>query len=249
MDDLKFYEDYWRRKKIQGVDEESIWKARMLLSIIPKKDYNAIAEMGCGTGSVLNLVAQGLKAPHRIGVELSNEALISARQQNPQLSNIQGDVTYPPLKKGSVDLIILSDIIEHLSKPVDFLKDISKISDYMALNIPVEKSLFPKSFEKLAGVKNPIETHEHLAGHLFEWTTNEVEQLLGKANLKIIDSKLARPPKEFFRSNNKDRRHQIAGRLSEYSLVNVEKAAYNFSPKLHSRLFHAKYFAFVESED
>ena len=247
MDDLDFYEDYWRKKKIQGVDEESIWKARMLLSIIPKKDYNAIAEMGCGTGSVLNLVADGLKVPRKIGVELSRKALISAKQQNPQLSYIQGDVTYPPLKNDSIDLIVLSDILEHLSKPVDFLRDVGKIADFLALNIPIEKSLFPKLFEKLAGIKSQIETGEHKAGHLFEWTTNEVEKLLGEANLRIIDSKLARPPVEFFRSLSGKRNHPALGRISETSMVNLEKSMYKLSDNLHARLFHTKYFAFAQT--
>ncbi len=247
MDDLEFYESYWQDKRFQKIDEGSIWKAKMLLSVIPKREYKVIAEMGCGCAHVLSLVADELKVQHRIGVELSRKALISAWLLYPKLSGLQANVSYAPLKNNSVDLLILSDILEHLPNPVDFLKDVSKIADFLALNIPIEKSLFPKLFEKLAGAKSQIETGEHKAGHLFEWTTNEVEKLLGEANLKIIDSKLARPPVEFFRSPSGKRNHPVVGRISETSMVNLEKSMFKLSDNLHARLFHTKYFAFAQT--
>jgi SAM-dependent methyltransferase len=249
MSDLEFYERYWQDKRFQKIDDESIWKAKMLLSVIPKRDYKLIAEMGCGTSHVLNLVADELKVQHRIGVELSKKALITAVNLYPKLSGLQADVAYVPLKNNSVDLLILSDILEHLPKPVNFLRDVGKVADFLALNIPIERSLFPKLFEKFSGAKSQIETGEHKAGHLFEWTTNEVEKLLGCANLKIINSKLARPPVEFFKSPSGKRNHPAVGRISETSMVNLEKSMYKLSDNIHARFFHTKYFAFAQTSD
>ncbi|UCE39233.1 MAG: class I SAM-dependent methyltransferase [Thermoplasmata archaeon] len=247
MGDLKFYEDYWRDKKADVVDRDAIWKAKMLLLVISKKKYKVVAEMGCGIGVVLDIVANELGATHKIGLEISKEALLKARQLDPQMSCIQADVMKSPIKDHSLDLVILSDILEHLQNPAEFLTNTSNLTKYMAMNIPIEKSLFPKLFEKLAGLENQIESGKHKAGHLFEWTKKEVEKLLDDANLKIIRSMLIRPPDEFFKSSQEKKKSHILGSASEFSLVNLEIISYGLSENLHSRMFHTKYFAFVET--
>ena len=103
-----------------------------------------------------------------------------------------------------------------------------------------------KLIDKVKGNENLIESGNHPAGHLFEWTQNDIEHLLKSVNLNIYNSVVTRPPKEFFRSSKDKYEHRVLGRLSEFSFVNFERISSMLSKNLHAKLFHAKYFAFAE---
>jgi len=80
-----------------------------------------VLDVGCGYGAVAYSVASGAGAVV-VGIDLRAENIVKARQlfQHPNLSFLQGDVLQG-LPKESFDVIMLSNILEHIEQRVEFL--------------------------------------------------------------------------------------------------------------------------------
>ena len=80
-----------------------------------------VLDVGCGYGAVAYSVASRAGAVV-VGIDLRAENIVKARQlfQHPNLSFLQGDVLQS-LPKESFDVIMLSNILEHIEQRVEFL--------------------------------------------------------------------------------------------------------------------------------
>ena len=80
-----------------------------------------VLDVGCGYGAVAYSVASRAGAVV-VGIDLRAENIVKARQlfQHPNLSFLQGDVLQG-LPKDSFDVIMLSNILEHIEQRVEFL--------------------------------------------------------------------------------------------------------------------------------
>ena len=80
-----------------------------------------VLDVGCGYGAVAYSVASRGGAVV-VGIDLRAENIVKARQlfQHPNLSFLQGDVLQG-LPKESFDVIMLSNILEHIEQRVEFL--------------------------------------------------------------------------------------------------------------------------------
>jgi 2-polyprenyl-3-methyl-5-hydroxy-6-metoxy-1,4-benzoquinol methylase len=80
-----------------------------------------VLDVGCGYGAVAYSVASRAGAVV-VGIDLRAENIVKARQlfQHPNLSFLQGDVLHG-LPKESFDVIMLSNILEHIEQRVEFL--------------------------------------------------------------------------------------------------------------------------------
>ncbi len=78
-------------------------------------------EVGCGTGFVLQMVAEAFPAWETCGTDLHLEALRFARQRNARISLFQADIVTLPLHDWC-DVVGLFDVIEHIEDDVRFLQ-------------------------------------------------------------------------------------------------------------------------------
>src|SRR5690349_12922370 len=104
--------------------------ARRKLILDLMKEYNvsteqSILEIGCGWGELINeLNAKGFS--HTSGFDISDEAV--AHCQSRGLRNIvKMDVTKMKYEDNSFDLIIASDVLEHVENEQQALKEIHRI--------------------------------------------------------------------------------------------------------------------------
>lgn len=82
----------------------------------------AVADIGCGTGSVAALLDD---AGHRVvGVDLSARMLTRARDKLPAGTRLlRGDATAPPLRAGSTDVVLARHLLWTLPDPVAALRN------------------------------------------------------------------------------------------------------------------------------
>ncbi|MEJ2110282.1 MAG: class I SAM-dependent methyltransferase [Acidobacteriota bacterium] len=97
-------------------------------------------DFGCGEGFFLNeLFRRGVRFSQLTGLDLREDALLSARKMFPEYHFIQADIlSYNP-SEGPFDLVIASQVLEHLPKPERFLeKLISLACGTLLLTVPLE---------------------------------------------------------------------------------------------------------------
>ncbi|HUA29857.1 MAG TPA: class I SAM-dependent methyltransferase [Streptosporangiaceae bacterium] len=84
-----------------------------------------ILDLGCGDGAAAGLAARRNPGHHMIGFDWSAGALRRARQQS--LTVVRSGVDPLPVASGSVDVVIMSELIEHLVDTDSALDEVLRV--------------------------------------------------------------------------------------------------------------------------
>lgn len=166
------------------IDDVKYWKIKYLEKVIFNKlqieNINSILEIGCATGVLLDTIFANSPVD-KTGIDISEENILFGIAQRPHINFISGTFEeYLDQNNGkNFDLIILSDILEHVQEDVQLLNLAGRYSDYVLLNLPIEKV---KEYEgRNYGVDDP-------EGHLRAYSTEDVIELCNMANMEVIYS-------------------------------------------------------------
>lgn len=141
--------------------------------IIRNFHLNSILEIGCGHGGFLYYCKkQGVG--RCIGVEIS-EGTCNFARKNFDLSIIQG--IFPDVIIDEYfNFVCAFDILEHLPNPIDALKEMSRLGDFIMIQTPCYRG---------EGINFP---HFNKEEHLYIFTDKAIKILFDAANLNIINS-------------------------------------------------------------
>ncbi len=94
-----------------------------------------VLDMGCGDGVLLYMLKKRYPANalNVFGVDLSEQALKTAKTKIPEGIFTCASVYDTPFEAGFFDLVISSDLIEHLQEPGRLLKEIKRVAKENAL--------------------------------------------------------------------------------------------------------------------
>ena len=109
-----FYEDYWKEKKSDVLDDFG-YKWPVLKNYIPLKEGLKILDYGCGAGKLLREL-KSLKPNNKyFGADVSKEALLRAKKtlQGVRFLAVE-DGKKIPISSGGLDFILAADVIEHV---------------------------------------------------------------------------------------------------------------------------------------
>lgn len=231
MDFSKFYDeqhDYAAfRSNPEKLNEYKIaiqWKVQNLIKDIPSEiSRENILEVGCALGILLNSVADRLAIKNRFGVDISAENIDYAKKLYPDCGFACGTIeilkekwsTYFPVNR--FDIVILSDIIEHIPDDEQFLREVSHISKYVILNLPLEKCFNNRN--RKYGETDP-------SGHLRNYNVKDAKTLIDRGGFEIVSyfTDNAHFDKTFFNTYSNNRRLRVK------------------SKKIHLRLFWQLYY-------
>jgi ubiquinone biosynthesis O-methyltransferase len=102
-------------------------KARydIVLNIIREEKPSKILDVGCGDGALTYLMS--MDGPKVVGIDTSPLAISYARQMtrslNSQLEFVVGSALQIPFGDAAFDIVTAIDIIEHMDKPDDMIKE------------------------------------------------------------------------------------------------------------------------------
>ena len=106
------------------------------------KDINPaqVLEFGCGEGLFLHeLKKRGILFKHLIGIDLRHDALRHAKSLHPEYEFVEGNLLTWDYPGEGFDLVIASQVLEHLFNPEDFLNRLLLFSrKYLILTVPWE---------------------------------------------------------------------------------------------------------------
>jgi len=261
MDFEKFYneqpdydafrnDDRKREEYINTVD----WKARKLALLAPADmKFANIMEVGCALGILLNNVADRLSVEMRTGIDISVENINFARKLYPECNFIQGTIEDSAYYKGhglkdlKFDLVLLSDIVEHIPDDLAFMKRVSEISSYVLLNLPLEKAL--KNRKREYGESDP-------SGHLRSYDRKMAEQLISQADFELVSSftSAAASDKLFYKFYSQSRKMRLQSkplpkRLFWTSFYYLEDQVKRSNSRFSERIYGTNYFALLKSRN
>jgi SAM-dependent methyltransferase len=98
-----------------------------------------VLDAGCGEGHVTAWLAEALPGSEVTGVDGRAEALVAFRARNAGLRAVEGDLTATPFEDGAFDLVVCTEVLEHLPDPPAVLRELGRVSSgHVLLTVPHE---------------------------------------------------------------------------------------------------------------
>lgn len=180
---MDYQEQYWLKHPGMHLSD-SERKIEELKAVLPKRiTAKTLLDVGCGAGEILVRLSHHLSA-FGLGADISRKALDAAqsRSRGTDTSWIQADVLSLPFKQSAIELVIITDLLEHLAEPGLALAEVSRIGEALLLRMPIENNLASRLL-MLMGRKE-WERLERKYGHIHHFSVFGVFRLLKKGGFK-----------------------------------------------------------------
>ncbi len=132
--------------------------AKKLVSLLSKKSYGTILDLGCGKGEVYrNLKSQNITFEHLTAMDISAE-MLALHPSDPGTAKVQGDFNHPEglgsLSFPRYDLLISASALQWSSDLDHTLSVLSPLSDQFYFAIFTSGTF--RSLHRCAGIDSPI---------------------------------------------------------------------------------------------
>ena len=153
-----------------------------LISLIKPLGIESILDAGCGEGFTIDKLKENGIGKKIEGVEYSKDAILLGKKLFPNLIIKQESIYELPYKDNSFNLVICTEVLEHLEKPSEALKEILRVSGkYLIISVPNEP-LFMLS--NLLRGKN-LSRFGNDVGHINHWSPLSLKRYLTQNKVRV----------------------------------------------------------------
>lgn len=160
-----------------------------LVSLAKPLSPKTVLDAGCGEGFTLNKLMLNQIGQSIEGVEYTKEAIAFGKKLFPKANIKHGSIYDLPYKDNSFDLVVCTEVLEHLEDPKKAMSEIARVSKkYVVLSVPNEPFFMLSNFfrgKNLSRLGNE-------PGHINHWTIISFQNFLEEA-LKIRTSRFPFP--------------------------------------------------------
>jgi len=185
------YRDYgWE----DGATSAHKYLYKTLLSLLKDDKKKVILDIGCGNGTIANLlISRGFEV---YGIDASESGIKVAKQTNPEnffLQIIDGSNQLPiELKDIDFDIVISTEVIEHLYSPRDYIRFIRKILPSQDGKLIISTPYHGYLKNLLMAIMNKTDGHYTAlwdGGHIKFWSIRTLKSLLNEFDYKVYKFK------------------------------------------------------------
>jgi ubiquinone/menaquinone biosynthesis C-methylase UbiE len=157
---------------------------KVLFSQIKDLKIESILDVGCGEGITLSKLKENKIGRRYEGIDYSKEAVKIANKNYPNLHILEGDIYKLKYKDNSFDLVICSEVLEHLEDPQKALRELMRVSRrYILLSVPNEPWFYLFNYTQWG--KD--------IGHINKWSRNKFVKFIKLESYKVISVKTPFP--------------------------------------------------------
>ncbi len=154
-----------------------------LISNIKDLRIESALDVGCGEGFTLNKLSENKIGKKLEGVDFLKTAIDTGKRVHPHLKLKVGNIYHLPYKDNSFDLVICTEVLEHLEDPKKALSELTRVSKkYLLLSVPNEPFFRLANFlrgKNLSRLGNDIE-------HIHHWSSKSFQEFVGNQEIKVI---------------------------------------------------------------
>jgi SAM-dependent methyltransferase len=152
------WNDYWHLTRLQEI-----------MKIVMKTSFDSFLDVGCAEGLYLKLLSRYSRTGSwGSGLDLAKNYLLKAKVASRTTSLVQGDAGQLPFRKDSFDLVLCSEVLEHVPNPKEVFKELVRVSDRYIVVTLAGENLFHFAMRKFGLVKTSDPYSEAGHGHINE---------------------------------------------------------------------------------
>jgi len=146
-----------------------------------------VLDVGCGEGFILANLKQNKVGKEHEGIEYVDKAIKLAKQLYPTLKILKGNIYKLPYQDNSFDLVLCTEVLEHLDYPERALKELLRVTKkHLLLTVPNEPYF---TIQRVLRGKNILELGDH-PEHIQHWSSRSFKKFVQK---QAIVKKIKRP--------------------------------------------------------
>lgn len=154
-----------------------------LVKTVKPLQVSSVLDVGCGEGFTLDRLYREKIGKNLEGIEYLDTAIKIGKKIHPHITLTKGDIYTLPYKDNSFDLVLCTEVLEHLADPKKALKELVRVSKkYLLLSVPNEPIFMASNFlrgKNWSRWGNDIE-------HINHWTFWGFEKFAGREKLKVV---------------------------------------------------------------
>ncbi len=170
----------WQLKFLQKSLIENYFKT--LLSQAAPLKPKTVLDVGCGEGFTLKQLSDKNIGEKLEGVDFLDTAIEIGKKIHPQLKLKQGNIYELPYGNDAFDLVLCTEVLEHLKYPEKALKELKRVTKgYVIISVPNEPWFMIGNFlrgKNISRYGNDIE-------HIQHWSSMGIKKFVGK-EFKVI---------------------------------------------------------------
>lgn len=155
---------------------------KTLVKTVAPLGVSSILDAGCGEGFTLNTLSESNVGKKLEGIDYAKDALSIGHKMFPNLLLRHGSIYDLPYKQSSFDLVICTEVLEHLENPQKALAQLSRVSKkYVLVTVPNEP--FFRLSRLLKGMDiGKLGNHPE---HIQHWTFSSFPRFVKNKGLQI----------------------------------------------------------------
>ncbi len=149
----------------------------VLLDEIKSLKPDSILDVGAGEGFTLEKLRKASVGNTLEGIEYMDEAIELGKKTNPHVKIQKGDIYKLPYKANTFDVVLCTEVLEHLEEPEKALQELKRVSSkYVVLSVPNEP-LF--TIQRFMRGKNILKLGDH-PEHIQHWNAVSFKKFVEK---------------------------------------------------------------------
>ena len=169
---------------------QKTWHTRKLESVISQINFypKTILDVGCASGWFLYQLKKRYPKAKCFGVDIYKEGVMYGRKKYPKLTLKVADAHALPFKAGMFDLVVCTEVLEHVEKPSKVLLEMQRVLKKNGLGvIELDSGSILFSVVWFLWKKAHGKVWDH--AHLHSFSVKKLDVLLKKTGFTIISKK------------------------------------------------------------
>lgn len=153
-------------------------------------NIDSILDVGCGEGFTLARLQKEKIGKHFEGIEYDDTAIELGKKLYPKLEIKKGDIYKLPYKSNSFDLVVCTEVLEHLDEPKKAYRELLRVSrKYVLLSVPNEPFF---TIQRITRFQNILKLGAH-PEHVQHWSIRGFMKFVKIRGVKVMTKKYPVP--------------------------------------------------------
>lgn len=181
METTTNFEKHTNRNPISRLFLDNFLK--QLVATIKPLEVSSVLDVGCGEGFTLDHLQKEHIGKKLEGIDAVDDALKIGKKLYPKLTLKKGDIYHLQYKANSFDIVLCTEVLEHLEDPAKALQELLRVcKKYVLVTVPNEPWF---TFQRFARGKNIVGLGAH-PEHIQHWTHIGFQKFVLKQKAKIV---------------------------------------------------------------